>query len=121
MKVRLYLKYLLNLPILWATWHLWPAVLEKGQTHAKEVYIKNQFFEYYDNLNKPKNLETKIIVINENHRIYLMIHFSRLDCGKEITMSNLYYHILKGKFKIYEGRNYLRVKSYVLDRVLENI
>ena len=50
-----------------------------------------------------------------------MIHFSRLDCGKEITMSNLYYHILKGKFKIYEGRNYLMVKSYVLDRVLENI
>lgn len=50
-----------------------------------------------------------------------MIHFSRLDCGKEITMSNLYYHIFKGKFKIYEGRNYLRVKSYVSDRVLENI
>ena len=113
MKVRLYLKYLLNLPTLWATPDLWPAVLGKGQTHAKEVYIKNQFFEYYDNLNKRKNLEAKIIIINEKHRIYLMIHFTRLDCGKEITMSSLHYHIFKGKFKIYEGRNYLRVKRYV--------
>ena len=121
MKVRLCLKYLPNLPTLWAKPHLWPAVLGKVQTHVKEIYIKNKFFEYYDNLNKQKNLEAEIIVIIEKHRIYLMIHFTKLDCGKEIIMSSLYYHIFNWKFKIYERRNYLRVKSYVLDRVLENI
>ena len=33
--------------------------------HAKEICIKNEVFDYYDNLVKPKRIETKNIVINE--------------------------------------------------------
>ena len=29
--------------------------------YAKEIYIKNQLFEYYDNLIKQKKIETKMV------------------------------------------------------------
>ena len=42
------------------------SVLDFGiyKMHAKEIYIKNQVFDYYDNLIKPKKIETKNVVID---------------------------------------------------------
>ena len=41
--------------------------------YTKETYIKNQVSEYYDNLIKPKNIETKNILIYEKHYEDLVI------------------------------------------------
>ena len=38
--------------------------------YAKEIYIKNQLFEYYDNLIKQKKIETKIV---DDQLKYLML------------------------------------------------
>ena len=42
--------------------------------HTKEIYIKSQVFDYYDNLIKPKKLETKNIEIDEKSYSDLVKH-----------------------------------------------
>ena len=54
--------------------------------HAKGICIKNEVFHYNDNLNKPKILETKNIVIDEKH------YFTRFDLCKTLTMLSPYCH-----------------------------
>ena len=89
--------------------------------HAKEIYIKNEVFDYHDNLIKPKQLETKNIVIYGKSYKDLVIYSTRYDHGKTIAMCRLYYHELIGKIKEHEGKKYLMVDDYVIDKVLDRI
>ena len=49
-------------------------------------------FDCYDNLMKPKQLKTKIILIDEKQYKDLVIYFTRYDRGKTIAMLSLHYH-----------------------------
>ena len=86
--------------------------------NAKEKYTKSSIFDCYGNLIRRKNLETKNIVIYEKSYKDSVINSTRYGHGKTITMLNLYYHKVMGKIKEYEGKEYLIVGNYVLDKVL---
>ena len=88
---------------------------------GKEIYIKNQVFDFYDSLIKPKKIETKNIVIDEKSCKDLVIYSTRYNHDKTIAVLSLYYHELMGKIKEHEGKNYLMVDHYILDKVLERI
>ena len=88
--------------------------------HDKQIYIENQVFDYYGNLIRAKILETKNVVIDGKIYKDFVVDFTRYDCEKTITMFSLYYHKLMGKIKEHEGKNYLIVENYVLDKVLES-
>ena len=51
--------------------------------------MKNKVFDYYGNLLRPNNLETKNIVINEKSYKDFVIYSTKYDCGKTVTMFSL--------------------------------
>ena len=50
-----------------------------------------------------------------------MIYFTRYHADKSVTMLNLYYDGLIGKIEEYEGKNFLMVNNYTLDKLLDKI
>ena len=58
--------------------------------HIREINIKNRVYNYYfDNLVKPKKLETKNILIDEKNYKDLTIYFTKYVHSNSIKM--LYY------------------------------
>ena len=76
---------------------------------------------YYENLIKPKKLETRKIFINTKSYTDLVIYFTRYHHVKSTTKLNLYYQELIGKIEEYERKKYMTFDGYALDKVLDNI
>ena len=75
--------------------------------HTKKINIKSQVHYHYENLIKPKILETSNIFIDHKSYKDFVIYFTRYHTDKSITMLNLYYDELTGKFEEYEGKKIL--------------
>ena len=71
--------------------------------YTKKINIKNQVHYHYENLTKPKNLETRNVSIDKKSYKDLVIYFTRYHPDKSITIINLYYDELIGKIEEYEG------------------
>ena len=69
--------------------------------YIKEINIKNQVCEYFDNLIKPKKLETKIYKKNYKN---LVIYFSRYDNGKSVRVLSLHHTKSMETIKEHEGK-----------------
>ena len=69
--------------------------------------------------NKAKKLETKNILINEKNYKDLSIYFTRYVHMNAIKMLSLHYHELMGKIKEHEGKKYMMVNDYMLEKVLD--
>ena len=90
--------------------------------HIKEINIKNRIHNYYfDNLIKAKKLETKSTLIDEKNHKDLVTYFTRCVHSKSIKILSLYYHKLIGKNEEHEGKKYLMVDDYILNKVLDKI
>ena len=50
-----------------------------------------------------------------------MIYFTRYVQSKSIKMLNLHYYELMGKIEEHEGKKYLMIDDYMLDKVLDRI
>ena len=62
--------------------------------HIKEFNIKNRVYDYFDNLIKPKKIETNNILIDKKNYRDLVIYFTRCDGGKIIRILSMYYNKL---------------------------
>ena len=89
--------------------------------HINEINIKNRVYNYhFDNLIKAKILEFKNILIDEKNYANLVIYFTRYVHSKSIKMSSLNYHEME-KIEEHEGKKYLMVDDYIIDKVLDKI
>ena len=66
-------------------------------------------------------METKNILVDEKNYNDLVIYFTRYVRIKSIKMISLCYRELMGKIKEHEGKKYLMVDDYILDKVLDRI
>ena len=83
--------------------------------HFKEINIRNRDYKNdFDYLIKAEKIETKSLKD-------LTIYFTRYDRGKSKRMLSLYYHELMGKINKHEGKKYLMVDNWILDKVLNKI
>ena len=73
--------------------------------HSKNINIKNQIHYHFENLIKPKKLETRNICIDKKIYKNLVVYFTRYHTAKPITMLNLRYDKLIGKIDDYVGKN----------------
>ena len=62
-------------------------VLVIYKTHTKEINIEHQFHYHYENLIKPKKLETKNIFIDKKSYKDLVIYFTRYHPNNDTTIS----------------------------------
>ena len=92
-----------------------------SKMYIKDSIIKNQIFDYYENLIRPEILQTKNILIDEKSYKDMVIYSTRYDRGESITKLNLYYHELTAKIEEHQGKKYLMIDDYVLDKVLYRI
>ena len=72
-------------------------MIDLYKTHFREFYIKHEVYNYYNNLIKVKNLETKNILNST-----LSFQKSYFICYNEIPlkiMKTAFYFILKGFFR----------------------
>ena len=97
--------------------HLMIVVIYK--MHTKKINIKNQAHYHYENLFKPKKLETKNIFIDKKSYKDLVIYFTGYHFDKSITMLNVYCDELIGKIVDFQGKKYLMVHGCTLDKVLD--
>ena len=59
--------------------------------------------------------------IKKNKYKDLMIYFTTYVHSESMKILSLYYHELLGKIEEHEGKNYLMVDDYMLDKVLDKI
>ena len=85
--------------------HLMIVVIYK--MHTKKINIKNQAHYHYENLFKPKKIETKNIFIDKKSYKDLVIYFTRYHFHKSITMLNVYCDELIGKIVDFQGKKIL--------------
>ena len=76
---------------------------------------------YFDNLVKAKKLETKNILIDKKNYEDLMIYFTRYVHKKSIKILSLHYHELMENIEEHEGKKYLIVDGYMLNKELDNV
>ena len=62
-------------------------VLVIYKRHTKEINIKHQFHYHYENLIKPKKLETKNIFIDKKSYKDLLIYFARYHPNNDTIIS----------------------------------
>ena len=80
----------------------------------KEINIKNRAYNYYENLVKVDDLQTKNTIIHEKSYEGLIIYFVRYILKKSIDTMSLYY--IKN-IEEYDGTNCLIVNDSVLNEV----
>ena len=62
--------------------------------HTKKINIKSQVHYHYENLIKPKEMETRNIFIDKKNYKDFVIYFTRYHPDKSTTMLNMYYNEL---------------------------
>ena len=70
---------------------------------------------------KPKNWETKNVLIDKKNYNDLVIYFTRHNGGTSIRLLSLYYNELIGMIKECEEKKYLIVRHCTLNKVLEKV
>ena len=65
--------------------------------------------------------EIRTLLIDEKNYKDLMIYFTRYVHSKSIKILSLYYHKLIGKNEEHEGKKYLMVDDYIVNKVLDKI
>ena len=79
-------------------------ILDLYKMHLKEFNIKNRVCNcYFDYLIKAKQLDTKIILIDEKNNKDSAIYFTRCDCRQINQNLDSNYHELMGKIKEHKG------------------
>ena len=73
--------------------------------HSKNINIKYQVHYHFENLIKPKKLETRNICIDKEIYENLVVCFTRYHTDKSITILNLCYDKLIGKIDDYVRKN----------------
>ena len=68
-----------------------------------------------------KKIETKNILIDEKNYTNLTIYFTRYVYKNSRKILSLHYHELMGKIEKHEGKNYLMVDDYMLNKELDKI
>ena len=85
------------------------------------INIKNLICNYSNNLIESEKLETENILIFEEKYKDLVICFISYVNSKLIKMLSLHYDKLMGKIEEHEGKKYLIVDNYMLDKALDKI
>ena len=75
--------------------------------HVKETNIKNWVYKCFDNINKPKKLKTKNILVDMKRYKDLVIFFVRYGCSKSVRILTLYYNKLMGVIEEHERKKIL--------------
>ena len=87
-----------------------------------DINIRSKVYNYcFGNLVKEKKLATKNTLIDQKHYKNLMICFTRYVHKKSMKMLSLLYHELIGQIEEHEGKKYLMVDDYMLNKALEKI
>ena len=66
-------------------------------------------------------METKNILIDQKNLKYLTNYFTRYVHSNSINILRLDYHKLMGKIEKHEGKKYMMVNDYILDKGLDKI